>query len=339
MSKGRILSGMKPTGVLHLGNYEGALRNWVRLQDEYEAYFCVVDWHALTTLFEDTQQVRENIRQVAIDFVAAGLDPEKCAIFVQSDVKEHAELHLLLSMITPVPWLERVPTYKETQEQLRIESASYGLLGYPVLQAADILVYKANAVPVGRDQLPHLELTREICRRFNHIYGDIFPEPEAALTECPVLPGLDGRKMSKSYDNAIYLSDSSETITKKVRGMFTDPLKLYKNDPGHPETCPVFAFHQVYSKGETKQIASDCRAGMLGCVACKGRLAETLNAALAPVQERRRQLEADPSRIDRILADGAERARAVASSTMVEVRRVMGIGSTSMECGGLTPLC
>ncbi|MDO8683563.1 MAG: tryptophan--tRNA ligase [Armatimonadota bacterium] len=326
MSKGRILSGMQPTGILHLGNYEGALRNWVRLQDEYEAYFCIVDWHALTTLYEDTKQIKENIRQVAIDFIAAGLDPDKCAVFVQSDVKEHAELHLLLSMITPVPWLERVPTYKEKQEQLQLESASYGLLGYPVLQAADILVYKANVVPVGRDQLPHLELSREICRRFNNIYGEIFPEPEAKLTEYPVLPGTDGRKMSKSYDNAIYLADSAEETTRKIRSMFTDPLKVYKNDPGHPETCPVFALHQVYNKAETEQIAHDCRAGTLGCVACKTRLAEAMNQALAQVRERRKELEDDPSKLDKILASGAEKARVIASETMKQVRSVMGIG-------------
>lgn len=326
MSKGRILSGMQPTGVLHLGNYEGALRNWVALQEEYETYFFIADWHALTTLFDNTKQIQANIREVAIDFIAAGLDPEKSAIFIQSDVKEHAELHVLLSMITPVPWLERVPTYKEKQEQLNLESASYGLLGYPVLQAADILAYKASFVPVGRDQLPHLELTREICRRFNFIYGDIFPEPEAKLTEYPVLPGLDGRKMSKSYDNAIYLSDSAETVTKKVRSMFTDPLKVYKNDPGHPETCPVFALHKVYNKEETEQIDHECRAGTLGCVACKMRLAEKLNAALAPVQEKRKELVADPTRVDRILADGAEKARKIASATMAEVRHAMGIG-------------
>jgi len=326
MSKGRILSGMQPTGVLHLGNYEGALRNWVRLQSEYEAYFCIVDWHALTTLFDNTQQIKSNIREVAIDFVAAGLDPEKCAIFVQSDVKEHAELHLLLSMITPVPWLERVPTYKEKQEQLQMESASYGLLGYPVLQAADILAYKANRVPVGRDQLPHLELSREICRRFNNIYGDIFPEPEAMLTEYPVLPGTDGRKMSKSYDNAIYLSDSAEDTVKKIKSMFTDPEKIYKNDPGHPDTCPVFALHKVYNKEETDKIDTECRAGALGCVICKMRLAEKLNEALAPVREKRAELIADPGKLDRILADGADKARAVASQTMAEVRHAMGIG-------------
>jgi tryptophanyl-tRNA synthetase len=293
MSKGRILSGMKPTGILHLGNYEGALRNFVRLQEEYEAFYFVADWHALTTHFDKTQEIQHDIRQVAIDFVAAGLDPEKCTIFVQSDVKEHAELHLLLSMITPVPWLERVPTYKEKQVQLQLESASYGLLGYPVLQAADILIYKANAVPVGRDQLPHLELSREICRRFNNFYGNIFPEPEAILTEYPVLPGTDGRKMSKSYDNAIYLADSAEDTTKKIKTMFTDPEKIYKADPGHPDTCPVFALHKVYNKEETDKIDTECRAGSLGCVACKMRLAEKLNEALAPVREKRAELIAD----------------------------------------------
>lgn len=326
MVKPRILSGMQPTGQLHLGNLEGALRNWVRLQDEYESFFCIVDWHSLTTLYERPDEMRENTRQVAIDFLAAGLDPERCAVFVQSAVKEHAELHLLFSMITPVPWLERVPTYKEKLENLNIESASYGLLGYPVLQAADILIYKANVVPVGKDQLPHLELTREICRRFNYIYGDIFPEPEAKLTEYALMPGLDGRKMSKSYDNAIYLADSAEATTQKIRTMFTDPLKIYRKDPGHPETCPVFGLHGIYNKEETEQIAADCRSGALGCVDCKKRLAEAMNDVLTPIRERRRQLEENPQELDDVLASGADKARKVASATMAEVRAAMKLG-------------
>lgn len=323
MAKARLLSGMQPTGQLHLGNFEGALRNWVRLQEEYDSFYCIVDWHALTTLFETPDQIRENTRQVAMDYIAAGLDPNKCAIFVQSHVKEHSELHLLFSMITPVPWLERVPTYKEKQEQLHLDSASYGLLGYPVLQAADILVYKANAVPVGKDQLPHLELTREICRRFNFLYGEIFPEPDAKLTEYPVMPGLDGRKMSKSYENAIYMSDTAEVTAQKIRTMFTDPLKVYRKDPGHPETCPVFGLHGVYNKDELAAIEPECKSGALGCVDCKKNLTTKLNGALEPIRERRMQLEASASELDDILADGAKKARAVASETMEDVRRAM----------------
>ncbi len=326
MSRLRILSGMQPTGQLHLGNLEGALRNWVKLQDEYESFFCIVDWHALTTLYERPEEIRDNTRQVAMDYVAAGLDPERCAIFVQSHVKEHAELHLLLSMITPVPWLERVPTYKEKMENLHLESASYGLLGYPVLQAADILVYKANAVPVGKDQVPHLELSREICRRFNYLYGEVFPEPEAKLTEYPVMPGLDGRKMSKSYDNAIYIADTAEQTAAKIRTMFTDPLKIYKNDPGHPENCPVCALHQVYNKAEVEEIWRDCKSGALGCVDCKKRLAVRMNESLAPIRERRSELEANPGQLDTILASGADKARTVASATMADVRAAMKIG-------------
>ncbi len=311
---------MQPTGPLHLGNLEGALANWVKLQDEYEAYFVIVDWHALTTLYDRTELVKQYTREVALDFLAAGLDPDKCAIFVQSRVKEHAELHLLLSMITPVSWLERVPTYKEKQEQLGIGSASYGLLGYPVLQAADILLYKANAVPVGRDQLPHLELAREIGRRFNYLYGDTFPDCEALLTEYAVLPGLDGRKMSKSYDNAIYISDPPDTIKAKVRTMFTDPTKIHRTDPGHPEGCHVYAMQKAYGVEEQHE---DCTAGRIGCVECKMRLANFLIDRLAPIQERRRELEAHPDRLDAILAEGAEKAGAVAQATMEDVRRVM----------------
>ncbi|MEN6520546.1 MAG: tryptophan--tRNA ligase [Armatimonadota bacterium] len=326
MSKPRILSGMQSTGQLHLGNYEGALRNWVKLQDEYDSFFMIADWHSLTTLYETPDAIKENTRQVALDFLAAGLDPNRCAIFIQSDVKEHAELHLLLSMITPVPWLERVPTYKDKLDNLQIESASYGLLGYPVLMASDILVYKATVVPVGKDQLPHLELTREICRRFNHIYGDVFPEPEAKMTEYPIMPGTDNRKMSKSYGNAIYIKDTAEETQQKIKTMFTDPLKLYKKDPGHPDTCPVFALHNVYSKSETAEICEVCKKGELGCVDCKKRLIANMNAALAPVRERRTQLEENPKELCDILAAGAEKARKVTSATMADVRAAMKIG-------------
>ena len=318
--KGRLLSGMQPTGLLHLGNLEGALANWVKLQDEYEAFYFVADWHSLTTLYSKTELIKEYTREVATDFLAAGLDPEKCAIFVQSHVKEHAELHLLLSMVTPVSWLERVPTYKEKQENILTESASYGLLGYPVLQAADILIYKANAVPVGRDQLPHLELSREIGRRFNYIYGQIFPDCEAKLTEYPAMPGLDGRKMSKSYGNAIYIADSPEETWEKVRMMFTDPTKIRKNDPGHPEGCAVYGMLDVYGQADMHK---DCEEGKIGCVQCKKRLADFLNTKLAPIREKRTELKEHPEKLDEILAAGAEKARAVARETMAEVREVM----------------
>jgi tryptophanyl-tRNA synthetase len=322
LAKGRLLSGMQPTGRLHLGNLEGALANWVKLQDEYDSYFVVVDWHALTTLYEQTEQIKRNTREVAIDFLAAGLDPNKCAVFVQSHVKEHAELHLLLSMITPVSWLERVPTYKEKQDQLRIASASYGLMGYPVLQAADIMLYKANVVPVGQDQLPHLELAREITRRFNYIYGDVFPECQPMLTKYAALPGLDGRKMSKSYDNAIYISDTDEETTAKVRTMFTDPAKIHKNDPGHPEGCAVYGMLDVFGQADMHK---DCEAGVIGCVECKMRLAKYLNERLAPIRQRRRELEEHPERLDDILAAGAEKARTIAQATMADVREAMNL--------------
>lgn len=323
MSKGRLLSGMQPTGLPHLGNLEGALANWVKLQDEYEAYYFVADWHAMTTMYDKTDLVKEYRREVAIDFLAAGLDPNKCAIFVQSDIMEHAELHLLFSMVTPVSWLERVPTYKEKQEQLHLETVSYGLMGYPVLQAADILIYKANVVPVGQDQLPHLELSREIGRRFNWLYGEIFPDCNAMLTKYAAMPGLDGRKMSKSYDNAIYISDTAEQTVEKVRMMFTDPLKIRKNDPGHPEGCAVYSMMDVYGQAD---MHDDCTAGRIGCVECKMRLARFLNERLAPIRERRAQLEQHPEQLDEILAAGAEKARKVARETLSEVRRAMDFG-------------
>jgi tryptophanyl-tRNA synthetase len=323
MSKKRLLSGMQPTGLLHLGNLEGALANWVHLQDEYEAFYFIANWHALTTLYDKTELIKEYTTQVAIDFLAAGLDPNKCAIFRQSDVIEHAELHLLFSMVTPVSWLERVPTYKEKTEQLQIDSASYGLLGYPVLQAADILIYKANVVPVGRDQLPHLELSREVGRRFNYIYGEIFPDCEAKLTEYAVMPGVDGRKMSKSYGNAIYLADTPEETSAKVRSMFTDPLKMRRNDPGHPEGCAVFAMHNVYNKDEVPAIRATCETGELGCVDCKKNCMAVINARLEPIRERRQKYVDNPKELDDILANGADKARFVARQTMEEVRKAM----------------
>ena len=322
MSKKRLLSGMQPTGLLHLGNLEGALANWVRLQDEYDAYYFVADWHALTTMLERTADIERYTREVATDFLAAGLDPEKCAIFVQSHVKEHAELFLLFSMATPIGWLERVPTYKEKQEQLHLETVSYGLLGYPVLQAADILMYKAEAVPVGLDQLPHLELSREIGRRFNYIYGDVFPDCKALLTEYAAMPGLDGRKMSKSYDNAIFIADTAEETLAKVRTMYTDPLKIHKNDPGHPEGCAVYGLLKAYGHADMHE---DCEAGRIGCVECKKRLATFLNEKLAPIRERRMELVRHPETLDEILAAGAAKARKVACETMAEVRASMNL--------------
>lgn len=321
----RIVSGMQPTGMLHLGNLEGALRNWIKLQDEYETLVFVADWHALTTLYEHPDDIAGYTKELVIDFIAAGMDPSKSIIFRQSDIKEHAELHLLLSMVTPVSWLERVPTYKEKRDELDLTSTSYGLLGYPVLQAADILIYKANAVPVGRDQLPHLELTREIARRFNNIYGQIFPEPDALLTETPVLIGLDGRKMSKSYNNTILISDPPEVIEAKVMSMYTDPTKIYKCDPGHPETCPLYSLHLLYNKEESTRVERECRLGMLGCVQDKKDLAKALIEALAPIHARRRELEQHPGEITNILDDGAKRARAIAQDTMEQIRAVMRI--------------
>ncbi len=324
MAQKRLLSGMQPTGILHLGNYE-VLKNWVQLQNDYESFFFIANWHCLTTMQDRTDQIIPNVRQVAADFIAAGLDPVRSTIFVQSDVPEHAELHLLFSMITSLGWLERVPSYKEKRENLNLEdSVSYGLLGYPVLQAADILMYKADAVPVGEDQLPHLELTREIGRRWNYIYGELFPEPAAIVQRIKKLPGLDGRKMSKSYDNAIYLSDDADTVWGKVRNAYTDPLKLRKDDPGHPEGCTVFALHQAYSP-DVETVENECCAGTRGCVACKKQLCERINIQLEPLRARRNELISNPAELDAILKDGASRARAVASDTMQSVRKMMKI--------------
>jgi len=320
--KGVILSGMQPTGQLHLGNYEGALKNWVELQDQYETYLCIVDWHSLTSDYADTDGIKDRVFQMACDYLAAGLDPDKCSIFIQSEVKEHAELHLLFSMITPLSWLERVPSYKEKASELGLDS--YGFLGYPLLQAADILVYRANAVPVGKDQLPHIELTREVARRFNNFYGDVFPEPEGLLTQFPAVAGTDGRKMSKSYGNDIRLADSAEITEAKIKKMFTDPQKLRKGDPGRPEICPVFSLHQIYNDA-ADQIAAPCRSGQLGCVECKTVLAGRLNAALSELRKRRKNFVARPEVVWKSLKAGAESARNKAAETMSMVRKAMKI--------------
>ncbi len=328
-NKGRIFSGMKPTGVLHLAHLEGVLRNWVRLQDEYDLFACVVDWHALTSRYDDTAGVRADAEEVAIDYMAAGLDPKRCTIFYQSDVKEHAELHLLLSMITPLSWVERVPTWKEFRETETGENVSYGRLGYPVLMAADILLYKSTVVPVGKDQMAHIELAREICRRFNSLYAPVFPEPQGLLIEhAAELPGLDGRKMSKSYNNTIAMSDGPDAIRQKVMQMFTDPQKIRRNDPGHPDVCPVYAWQKVYQPEKAPEIREGCMAGTLGCVADKRDLADAVIAALEPLHARRRELEANRDHVHATLREGAERARAVAADTMTEVRRAMnGVGA------------
>jgi len=328
MSRPRILSGMRPTGPLHLGNFLGALDNWVRLQDEYQCFFIIVDWHALTTDYADPGPIRENIFEVACDWLAAGLDPARSAIFVQSDVKEHAELHLLLSMITPVSWLERVPSYKEQQQQLADrELANYGFLGYPLLQTADIVIYKADAVPVGEDQAPHIELTREVVRRFNNLYGPVFPEPKTLLTASPRIPGTDGRKMSKSYGNVVLLKDPPEAVREKIRPMVTDPARKRRVDPGNPDICPVFDLHKAFSSRETQEWAAQgCRSAGIGCLDCKGRLLDHLLHRLEEFHARRPEFSSRPDTVWDILEEGAKQARAAAAATMEEVRRVMKVG-------------
>ncbi len=322
MAKKVILSGMQPTGRLHLGNLEGALANWVALQDDYDMYCFIVDWHSLITRYEDLKSLDDDIVQMAIDYLAAGLDPHRVAIFIQSQVKEHAELHLLLSMITPTPWLERVPSYKEKAEKLGLDS--YGFLGYGLLQAADILLYRADFVPVGKDQQPHIELSREIARRFNALYGEVFPEPQAMLPKFPEVPGIDGNKMSKSYNNQIAVADTPEVTADKLKKMFTDPQKLRKGDPGRPEICPVYTLHKIYTPHEQlAEIDRACRSGELGCVADKKTLAENINKALEPVRQKRRELEANPGYVNDVLAEGAKRARVRAQETMVMVKEKM----------------
>jgi tryptophanyl-tRNA synthetase len=324
MAKGTILSGMRPTGPLHVGHLVGALSNWVALQKEYECYFMIADWHALMSEYENPKIIAEATRQMAMDFVACGLDPAK--IFVQSDVAEHLELYMVLSCVTPLGWLERCPTYKEQMQNISGKDlTNYAFLGYPTLQAADILIYKADTVPVGEDQLPHVELTREIARRFNNLYGPVFPEPQAKLTKAARLLGLDNRKMSKSYGNFIALSETPDTLRKKVMTMYTDPERIRRADPGRPEVCLVHRYYEIFAPEEAAEVAEKCRSGQWGCTDAKKRLIEILIAALAPIQERRQALEADPGAVDRMLAEGAARARAVAAKTMSEVRPAMGL--------------
>jgi tryptophanyl-tRNA synthetase len=393
----RIVSGMRPTGRLHLGHYFGVIRNWVKLQREHQTLFFIADWHALTTGYKDTKRLKKNVLELMIDWLALGLDPERSVLFIQSKVKEHAELHLLFSMITPKSWLEWNPTYKDMkynllklqdlelqfrgalrdhvreflgsipykiedferleehlldaiseamveavfegeidQEILKslnvskrdfYETDTYGFLGYPVLQAADILIYKGEGVPVGEDQLPHIELTREIARRFNFLYGDVFPEPQALLTEMPKVPGTDGRKMSKSYNNAIFFGDTSEEVRDKIMNMFTDPQKLRKNDPGRPDICSVFTYHKLFTGNtqEVEQIRQDCTSGKLGCVECKRRVIESLEGFISPFREQRQALLKRKDTIEEIFIEGSEKAREIALQTMEQVREAVNL--------------
>lgn len=397
MYSDRVLSGMRPTGRLHLGHYHGVLKNWLHLQNEYQCLFFVADWHALTTHYDTPQVIEDNVRDMVIDWLAAGVDPAQATLFVQSRVIEHAELHLLLSMMTPLGWLERVPTYKDQQEKLSEKDLStYGFLGYPLLQSADILIYRANRVPVGEDQVPHIEFTREICRRFNHLYGRepgfedkaraavkklgskkarlyeecrtayqekgddealesakallndaqnlsmndrerlfgylegsgkmILVEPEALLTEASKMPGLDGQKMSKSYNNTIALREDPEVITKKIRTMPTDPARVRRTDPGNPAKCPVWRFHLVYSDDATRQwVTAGCTSAGIGCLDCKQPVIDAVLAELAPIRERAAYYEDNPDQVRNILADGCEKAQELARDTMRDVREVMGL--------------
>ena len=355
MNKRRVLSGMRPTGRLHLGNYMGALYNWVRLQPEYRCFFFIADIHALTTNYAAPGDIRESSFQVALDFLGAGLDPEQCVIFRQSAVPAHSELNTLFGMLTPLGWLERVPTYKDQQEQLREKDLNtFGFLGYPLLQAADILLYKPDFVPVGQDQVSHVELTREVARRFNQLYSsavtpevaaarsdkelmkaeisenvletELLPEPKVLLTPSPKLPGLDGRKMSKSYGNTINLTDSADELRKKIRPMVTDPARIRRTDPGDPDKCPVGDLHKVFSTPETlAKVYDGCRNATIGCIECKGWCADSILREIEPIAERRRTFQAQPALVHDILNTGAERARATADATMAEVRAAMGL--------------
>jgi len=325
----RILSGMRPTGKLHLGNLHGALKNWVELQDSarYECFYFVADWHAVTSEYSSTEDIKSNAVNMVIDWLSVGLDPSKSTLFVQSAVKEHAELFLLLAMITPLAWLERNPTYKEMKTELSNKDLStFGFLGYPVLQAADIIMYKANGVPVGVDQLPHVELTREIARRFNFLYREIFPVPEPLLTSVPKLLGTDGRKMSKSYDNSIYIGDRGKVLQQKIASMFTDPQRMRRKDPGNPEICNVFSFHQLYTALEkVREIDTECRKAGIGCTDCKKLLAQQVAEAMKPVHERMDFYNKNIKEIYSIIEEGNKKATTIARQTMEEVREAMKI--------------
>jgi tryptophanyl-tRNA synthetase len=323
----RIVSGMRPTGKMHLGHLHGALLNWKNLQQDYECFFFIADWHALTSEYSETGIIKESIFDIILDWMCIGLDPEQSTFFIQSDIKEHAELHLIFSMIVPLPWLERNPTYKEQLKELAQKDIyTYGFLGYPVLQAADILMYKANGVPVGEDQAPHVELTREIARRFNGLYREIFPEPATLLAPTSKILGIDRRKMSKSYNNAIFLTDSDDEICSKTEQMITDPQRARRTDPGNPDICNLFSFHEIYSPAPTvEDINRDCRVAKIGCVECKKIMAKNLCRAMAPIRDKRRELESDMKRVRDIIKNGNNRAQSIARETMSEVREAVGI--------------
>jgi tryptophanyl-tRNA synthetase len=322
-----ILSGNRPTGRLHWGNYTGALENWVRLQDEYDCHFMVADWHVLTTGLDKAGEIRQNTEEMILDWLGAGLDPERSVLFIQSEIKEHAELFLLLSMLISLGRLERNPTFKEQVRDLNLQDEiSYGHLGYPVLQAADILAYRAHAVPVGEDQLPHLELTREMARRFNRVFAPVFPEPEGLVTRFARFPGTDGRRMSKSLGNTIEISATPEEIRAKLKPAFTDPARLRRSDPGHPEICAIYTYYQKFMPEETELTARECRSAERGCVDCKKRLAEGVIAHFAPLRERRERYASDPRRLAEIIQDGCERARRAARATMEKVREAVNLG-------------
>lgn len=323
-----VLSGMQPSGKMHLGNLVGALKNWVRLQEEYNCFYFLADWHALTTGYAAPEYIKESSKDLLTNFIAAGLDPDKSTIFIQSMVPQHAELHLLLSMLTPLSWLERVPTYKEKQEELSgRDLATYGFLGYPLLQTADIIIYRAKYVPVGIDQVPHLEISREIARRFNHTYNrDFFPEPEALLTEFPKVPGVDGKKMSKSYDNAIYLSDAPETVEQKIKTMMTDPARKRRTDRGEPELSPVYHLHKIFStQQELEEIVIGCRTAGIGCLDCKKILIKNIFAYLEPIWKRRGELINMPDELNEIAYAGLKKAKKRAEETLMTVREIMGL--------------
>ena len=323
--KKTLFSGMRPTGKLHIGHYFGVLKNWHSLQDEYNCFFGAVDWHALTTSSEDTSQIKDNIIDMFIDWLSVGLDPEKATFIIQSHMKEHAELHLLLSMLTPLPWLNRNPVLKEQIRALDLgDSFSYGLLGYPVLMAADILIYRSDIVPVGEDQVPHIEITREIARRFNYLYKEVFPLPKEKLTKTPRIPGIDGKeKMSKSLGNHILISEEFENLQAKVMKMITDPQKIRLKDPGHPDVCTVFYFHNIFNKEEVPQIREDCKTGKMGCVACKKNLAKKIYEYFTPVREKRNEYENNLDLVRDIIEEGEKKAKEVTSLTMQEVRDAM----------------
>ncbi|MDR2676923.1 MAG: tryptophan--tRNA ligase [Endomicrobium sp.] len=321
----RVLSGMRPTGRLHLGHYFGALHNWINFQHDYECYYMSADWHALTTNYVNTSEIDKNTLEMIADWIAVGIDPQKSTLFKQSKILQHSELFLILSMITPLRWLQRCSTYKKQINEDRNENLNgYGFLGYPVLQAADILLYKAHIIPVGKDQLSHLEFTREIMRRFNNFYGKIFViEPKEALTKIARVPGLDGRKMSKSYNNSILLGENNDILKNKVKSMFTDPLKIRKNTPGHPENCVVFGFYKILDFKCSKKRSEECKIGMIGCVVCKSELVEILTEFMAPLTNERKKLISDKAYLDEILKKGCQKATEIASETMKEIHEAL----------------